>query len=286
MHDLTTETLIETPMSSEQRYNIEDLKRLMQRLRDPVMGCPWDLKQSFESIAPYTLEECAELIDALEQKDYPHVKEELGDVLFQVIFYSQLGAEQDLFDFDEVVSDITAKLIRRHPHVFLDGDLEGVVPDRSSMEEIKKNWEATKAAERVSREQMSVMDDVPEALPGLVRAQKLQKRAGQLGYDWTEKAEVVKAIEAEWLELFDVIDSDAPVEIEMELGDVLFSIVNLARHCRIDAEAALRKASRRFEARVRFAESQAAREGRDLRDESPETLDRRWRDAKQATDTL
>lgn len=273
-------------MSSEQRYDIQDLKRLMERLRDPVTGCPWDLKQSFESIAPYTLEECAELIDALEQKDYPHVKEELGDVLFQVVFYSQLGAEQNLFDFDEVVSDITAKLIRRHPHVFLDGDLEGVVPDRSSMEAIKQNWEATKASERASREQMSVMDDIPEALPGLVRAQKLQKRATQLGYDWSDKTEVMKAVEAEWSELSDVIDSDAEQEIEMELGDVLFSVVNLARHCRVDAEAALRKASRRFETRVRHAESQASREGGDLRRESPASLDRRWREAKRATDGL
>jgi len=273
-------------MSSEQRYDIEDLKRLMERLRDPVTGCPWDLKQSFESIAPYTLEECAELIDALEQKDYPHVKEELGDVLFQVVFYSQLGAEQNLFDFDEVVSDITAKLIRRHPHVFLDGDLEGVVPYQSSMESIKQNWEATKASERASREQMSVMDDIPDALPGLVRAQKLQKRATQLGYDWSDTAAVMKAVEAEWSELSDVIDSGAEQEIEMELGDVLFSVVNLARHCRVDAEAALRKASRRFEARVRHAESQATREGGDLRKESPATLDRRWREAKQATDGL
>lgn len=273
-------------MSSDQRYDIEHLKRLMERLRDPDTGCPWDLKQTFESIAPYTLEECAELIDALEQQDYSHVKEELGDVLFQVIFYSQLGREQTLFDFDDVVSDITEKLIRRHPHVFLNGELEGVVPDRTSMEAIKENWEATKAEERASRAQTSVMDDIPSALPGLVRAQKLQKRASQLGYDWTDKALVAGVVEGEWQELRAVMNSEQQREIEIELGDVLFSIVNLARHYHVDAEAALRKASRRFELRVRHAETEAAQEGSDLRSESAEVLDRRWRDAKAATDDL
>ena len=143
----------------ERAYDIEDLKRLMERLRDPAYGCPWDLKQTYQSIAPFTLEECLELIDALEQSDYEHVEEELGDLLFQVIFYAQLGKEEGRFDFDSVVSGITAKLLRRHPHVFKDGELEGVIEDRTSMATIKANWEKTKAEERADRSQTSVMDD-------------------------------------------------------------------------------------------------------------------------------
>ena len=127
----------------ERAYDIEDLKRLMERLRDPAYGCPWDLKQTYQSIAPFTIEECLELIDALEQSDYEHVEEELGDLLFQVIFYAQLGKEEGRFDFDSVVSGITAKLLRRHPHVFKDGELEGVIEDRASMATIKANWEKT-----------------------------------------------------------------------------------------------------------------------------------------------
>ena len=137
----------------ERAYDIKDLKRLMERLRDPAHGCPWDLKQTYQSIAPFTLEECLELIDALEQSDYGHVEEELGDLLFQVIFYAQLGKEEGRFDFDSVVSGITAKLLRRHPHVFKDGELEGVIEDRTSMATIKANWEKTKAEERADRSQ-------------------------------------------------------------------------------------------------------------------------------------
>ena len=153
-------------------YDIADLQRLMERLRDPETGCPWDLKQTYQSIAPFTLEECLELIDALEQGDLEHVEEELGDLLFQVIFYSQLGKEDGLFDFETVVSGITAKLLRRHPHVFKDGELEGVITDRASVDQIKTNWEAEKASERAARAQQSAMDDVPATLSALARARK------------------------------------------------------------------------------------------------------------------
>jgi ATP diphosphatase len=158
----------------EQTYGIRELQRLMARLRDPDTGCPWDLKQTYQSIAPFTLEECLELIDALEQNDFDHVEEELGDLLFQVIFYAQLGKEEGRFDFDTVVSRITTKLLRRHPHVFKDGDLEGVITDRASIDSIKNNWEAEKAAERAARAQQSAMDDIPMTLSALARAQKLK----------------------------------------------------------------------------------------------------------------
>ena len=264
----------------ERAYDIEDLKRLMERLRDPAYGCPWDLKQTYKSIAPFTLEECLELIDALEQSDYEHVEEELGDLLFQVIFYAQLGKEEGRFDFDSVVSGITAKLLRRHPHVFKDGELEGVIEDRASMAAIKANWENTKAEERAGRSQTSVMDDVPATLGALSRAQKLQKRAATVGFDFSSVSEVSACLLGEYRELEQAMASGDHNEIENELGDVLFTVVNIARHLKVDSEAALRKANRRFEARIRSAERDAADEGTSLMEESAERLDERWQKAK------
>ena len=264
----------------ERAYDIEDLKRLMERLRDPAYGCPWDLKQTYQSIAPFTLEECLELIDALEQSDYEHVEEELGDLLFQVIFYAQLGKEEGRFDFDSVVSGITAKLLRRHPHVFKDGELEGIIEDRTSMATIKANWEKTKAEERADRSQTSVMDDVPATLGALSRAQKLQKRAATVGFDFSSANEVSACLLGEYRELEHAMASGDQNEIENELGDVLFTVVNAARHLKVDSEAALRKANRRFEARIRSAERDAADEGTSLMEESAERLDERWQKAK------
>ena len=264
----------------DRSYDIEDLKRLMERLRDPEYGCPWDLKQTYQSIAPFTLEECLELIDALEQSDFEHVEEELGDLLFQVIFYAQLGKEEGRFDFDSVVSGITAKLLRRHPHVFKDGQLEGVIEDRTSMATIKANWEKTKAKERAGRSQTSVMDDVPATLGSLSRAQKLQKRAATVGFDFSSASDVSTRLLGEYRELEQAMLSGDQNEIENELGDVLFTVVNIARHLKVDSEAALRKANRRFESRIRYAESDAASEGRSLIEESTERLDERWKKAK------
>jgi len=264
----------------ERAYDIEDLKRLMERLRDPAYGCPWDLKQTYQSIAPFTLEECLELIDALEQSDFEHVEEELGDLLFQVIFYAQLGKEEGRFDFDSVVSGITAKLLRRHPHVFKDGELEGVIEDRTSMAAIKANWEKTKAEERAGRSQTSVMDDVPATLGALSRAQKLQKRAATVGFDFSSVSEVSACLLGEYRELEQAMASGDQNEIENELGDVLFTVVNIARHLKVDSEAALRKANRRFEARIRSTERDAADEGTSLMEESAERLDERWQKAK------
>jgi ATP diphosphatase len=262
--------------SEPKAYDIGDLLRLMERLRDPETGCPWDLKQTYQSIAPFTLEECLELIDALEQNDLAHVEEELGDLLFQVIFYSQMGKEEGRFDFASVVSGITAKLLRRHPHVFKDGELEGVITDRASIDTIKTNWEAEKAAERAARAQQSAMDDVPTTLSALARAQKLQKRASSLGYDFSSVNQVLNSLNSELGELAEAREIHGQAEIENELGDVLFTVVNLARHLKVDAEAALRKSNRRFEQRVRRAESAAINEGSRLQDESPERLEERW----------
>jgi ATP diphosphatase len=264
----------------DKTYGIPELQRLMERLRDPDTGCPWDLKQTYQSIAPFTLEECLELIDALEQNDFDHVEEELGDLLFQVIFYAQLGKEEGRFDFDRVVSRITTKLLRRHPHVFKDGDLEGVITDRASITSIKTNWEAEKAAERAARSQQSAMDDIPMTLSALARAQKLQKRGASLGYDFSSSDGVLSRLDDELNELSRACENHDPEEIENELGDVLFTVVNLARHLKVDAEASLRKANRRFEQRVRRAESAAIDAGSRLQDESVERLEERWSAAK------
>lgn len=264
----------------DKTYSIRELQRLMERLRDPDTGCPWDLQQTYQSIAPFTLEECLELIDALEQNDFDHVEEELGDLLFQVIFYAQLGKEEGRFDFDTVVSRITTKLLRRHPHVFKDGDLEGVITDRASIISIKTNWEAEKAAERAARSQQSAMDDIPMTLSALARAQKLQKRGASLGYDFSSSDGVLSRLDDELNELSRACENHDPEEIENELGDVLFTVVNLARHLKVDAEASLRKANRRFEQRVRRAESAAIDAGSRLQDESVERLEERWSAAK------
>lgn len=261
-------------------YDINDLKRLMERLRDPAYGCPWDLQQSYQSIAPFTLEECLELIDALEQHDYVHLEEELGDLLFQIIFYAQLGKEDGWFDFDSVVAGITDKLIRRHPHVFHEGQLEGVIEEHSSLESIKANWERGKSLERAQRAQMSVMDDIPKTLSALARAQKLQKRAATVGFDFADDEAVSAQLASEIEELRQATLTEKAVEIENELGDVLFTVVNMARHLKVDSEAALRKANRRFEGRVRAAETAARGEDSELEWEDSDRLDERWKEAK------
>lgn len=268
------------------RYTLDDLLRVMARLRDPDTGCPWDLKQDFASIVPYTLEECYELADAIERGDLTHVADELGDVLFQVVFYSQLGSELDAFDFFQVVDGIADKLLRRHPHVFANGEIEGVVDCEASIAEIKANWEATKARERSARQQHGVLADVPHALPALPRAQKIQKRAATVGFDWTDINAVIDCLQAEIDELREAVATGVSPEATDELGDVLFSAVNVARHLGCDAEQALRAATHRFEARFAHMESAAATEGSQLTNESSEQLEARWQQAKVATSAL
>jgi ATP diphosphatase len=268
-------------MRPENYYSVADLLRVMERLRDPEAGCPWDIAQDFRSIAPSTLEECYELIHAIEHEDYPHVGEELGDVLFQVIFYAQLGNEQGLFAFADIVDTLTRKLLRRHPHVFADGDIESR-PDVAgiTVAEVKHNWEAVKQQERVAREQGGVMDDVPLALPALTRAQKLQKRASRVNFDWQETGAVLAKVEEELAELRMAMVAGEAAGITEELGDLLFSCVNLSRHLGIDAEAALRGSSGKFETRFRQMEDQARAEGLELGRLTAEELDRLWRSAK------
>jgi ATP diphosphatase len=261
-------------------YSVADLLRIMERLRDPDGGCPWDLKQSFETIVPSTLEECYELAEAIERGDYPHVAEELGDVLFQVIFYAQLGREQGLFDFSTIVNALADKLVRRHPHVFAGGDIEGRVDADIDAEGVKVQWEAIKQAERRERAQHGVLDDVPVALPALPRAQKLQKRAATVGFDWPDSAGVLEKLAEEQRELEAAIAEGDGAAVEEELGDLLFTCVNLSRHLRCDAESALRRAASKFENRFRAMEAMAAERQCSLEDLDATALEVLWREAK------
>ncbi len=265
-----------------ERYTLSDLLRVMERLRDPEHGCPWDLKQDFRSIVPSTLEECYELAESIEHGDYPHVSEELGDVLFQVVFYAQLGREQNLFSFEEIVDTLVTKLVRRHPHVFADGEIEGVVnrDARAGLDAIKESWENIKEEERVSKSLGGVLDDVPRALPALPRAQKLQKRAARIGFDWQDSHSVLEKLDEELTELREAMATGSRRDVEVELGDILFTCVNLSRHLGLDSEAALRRSSAKFEQRFRSMEAATASAGESLADKSADELEVLWQQAK------
>jgi len=267
-------------------YTVDDLRYLMQRLRDPETGCPWDLKQSFNSIAKHTLEEVYEVIDSIEHNNLPHLGEELGDLLFQIIFYSQLGAEQDIFDFDSVVHGLVEKLVRRHPHVFPQGTLESKIDPRcradGAAEEmrIKKVWEKLKAEERAEKGVGKTLDDIPLAIPAISRAHKLQKRAATKGFDWQHSDQVVAVVREELKELEAEIAVNNSAAIEDELGDLLFSCVNLARHLSVDPEQALRKANHKFQRRFEAMENLAARSGSDFSLLSTEQMEVLWAEVK------
>ncbi len=241
-------------------YNIADLRYLMKRLRDPKTGCPWDLKQTYQTIASHSVEEVYEVVDAIERNNIEHLSEELGDLLFQIIFYSQLGEEEGQFDFDAVVSNITEKLLRRHPHVFPDGSLDSIRTDdqAASEKEIKRNWERIKQQERNERGERGILEDIPRALPALMRAAKLQKRAAGVGFDWTETVAVLEKLKEEITELETEIASANAQGIDDELGDVLFSCVNLARHLQVDPEKALARSNDKFKRRFDAMEALAS----------------------------
>ena len=267
-------------------YQIDDLLHLMARLRDPQSGCPWDLKQTYASIVPYTLEEAYEVADAIERADFEHLPGELGDLLFQVVYYSQLAQEEGRFEFAAVVDGITRKLIRRHPHVFVDGDLYGA-PDAARLAEaaVKQRWEQLKAEERAAKavvpEQLSLLDDLPQALPALSRAVKLQKRMAQVGFDWPDALPVLDKVREELDEVLEAMGANDPQAIAEELGDLLFAVSNLARHLKLDPESALRAANAKVERRFRFIE-QALREAqRPIENCTLDELDALWGVAKQ-----
>ena len=263
---------------------IERLRSVMASLRDPDGGCAWDIEQSFETIAPYTIEEAYEVADAITEGDMPHLEEELGDLLLQVIYHTQIGEEAGHFDFNSVAHAITEKMIRRHPHVF--------GTDRVADAETQiQNWEAQKAEERAhkaaeSNSRASALDGVSSAFPALMRAVKLQKRAGRVGFDWPEVDQVFDKLEEEVseirAELKDEPTERDPDRIEDEIGDLLFVCVNLARKLNIDPESALRRCNRKFETRFRAVEATLQAEtGRTIEQAELDELDALWQRAKQ-----
>lgn len=254
----------------------ERLLQIMQILRDPERGCPWDQVQDFGSIVPHTLEEAYELAEAIEQLEPESIREELGDLLFQVVFYAQLGAEWGWFDFDAIAAELCEKLQRRHPHVF--GPASGTEPAAGQ-------WEHIKAVERhrnsAAGEPPGALTGVALNLPALSRAAKLQKRAARVGFDWSAPAPVMAKIEEELAELRKELDNATePARIEEEFGDLLFACVNLARHAGLDPETALRRANRKFERRFRYIEQRLAARGSGPEDSTLEAMDALWEEAK------
>ena len=244
-------------MTEAKRHSLDDLLAIMARLRDPQRGCPWDVQQDFATIAPYTIEEAYEVADAIARGDLEHLKDELGDLLLQVVYHAQMAKEAGLFDFDEVAAAIADKMVRRHPHVFGGAAIEDARAQSLA-------WEAHKAAERATRAEggHGILDDVPLALPALVRAAKLQRRAARVGFDWPEPAQVLDKLEEEIAELRAELEGGADAgRVGEEIGDLLFALVNLARHLEVDAEAALRRTNAKFERRFRHLEAALRAEG-------------------------
>jgi len=249
--------------------NISKLIEVMARLRDPQDGCPWDLQQDFRSIAPYTLEEAYEVAEAIEMGDMQALQEELGDLLLQVVYHARVAEEQGAFDFADVVGSIVTKMMRRHPHVFA----AAAVADADQQ---TQQWEAMKASERGG----GVLDGIASALPALVKADKLGKRAARVGFDWPSREGARAKVAEELAELDEACDGGSEAEINHELGDLLFSVAQFGRHLGVDSEACLRAAARRFQSRFEWVEAAVEARGGDWAAHTPEQLDLFWTKAK------
>ncbi|MFP6827063.1 MAG: nucleoside triphosphate pyrophosphohydrolase [Pseudohongiellaceae bacterium] len=271
---------------------MEKLISVTNMLRDREHGCPWDLEQSISSLAPYTLEEVYEVVSAIESGDMADLEDELGDLLFQVTFYAQIASEEGHFNFADVADAITRKLIRRHPHVFPEGKVElfGHTADISA-EQVVVNWEAIKAVEREEKRQQrgiedqhepaSILADVPQALPALERARKLQNRAANVGFDWEDVGGVLAKLKEEITEFEEAVAAADPQQINAELGDILFAVVNLARHTRIEAEVALRSSNRKFERRFQWIEAALLACEKNIAETELSELEALWQQAKE-----
>ncbi|KAA2237628.1 nucleoside triphosphate pyrophosphohydrolase [Salinarimonas soli] len=261
--------------------DIAGLVEIMARLRDPERGCAWDVAQDFRSIVPYTLEEAYEVADAVERGDLPDLRDELGDLLLQVVFHARMAEEEGAFAFPDVVEAITSKLIRRHPHVFG----EGATRDPAA---IKRMWGEIKAQEKAERraarggvdESPGLLAGVPGALPALTRAEKLTTRAATVGFDWPDAGQVIAKIREETAEIEEALAGGDKPAIQDEIGDLLFAVANLARHCGVDPEAALRGTNAKFERRFRHIETALEREGRTTAQAGLGEMERLWGEAK------
>ena len=255
--------------------NIENLLQIMRSLRHPETGCPWDIRQTFASIAPYTIEEAYEVAEAIDQADLQALKGELGDLLFQVVFYAQMAAEQGAFEFNDVVEAISEKLTRRHPHVFTDALAGNEI-------ELHRDWESHKVAEQ--REQYnndtSILAGVPKAVPALKRAAKLDKRAASQGFDWGNAEGVLNKIAEEAAEVCEALEGDDPARIQEEYGDLLLAVTSLGRHLKADPEEALRQASNKFEARIRGMETLMQQGDNEWNSYDLDGLEALWEQAK------
>ncbi len=258
---------------SESAAALEALLALMQRLRDPQSGCPWDRQQTHASLAPFTIEEAFEVVDAIGRDDVERLRDELGDLLFQIVFHARLAEEQGRFDFAAVARGIADKLVRRHPHVFLD-------PKAVALAELHVSWEAQKARERASGGARGALADVPLALPALVRAAKLGRRARRVGFDWESATGVRSKVSEELAEIDAALASGQQAAVAEEIGDLLFTVANWARHLELDAEDALRAASLRFEQRFEHMERAAGRRGLALEGLSSAQWEELWSAAK------
>jgi len=258
-----------------EKASIHKLRWIMACLRDPQNGCPWDIKQTFESIVAHTIEEAYEVADAIEQQDFVELKKELGDLLFQVVFYSQLGEEEQLFGFDDVVEAVCEKLIRRHPHVFSDTSL-------NSDAEIKANWENEKAKEREQKnkqDNLSVLADIPKNLPALSQAAKIQKRCSHVGFDWDNRDDVFDKIEEEVQEVKAELHRN-DTALSEELGDLLFAVVNLCRHAKQDPETLLRQANKKFTTRFQSVENKVNQSNKSFTEHQLSELEVYWQQVK------
>lgn len=256
--------------------NMQELLAIMEKLRDPDAGCPWDVKQTFNTIAPYTIEEAYEVADAIERDDMQDLREELGDLLLQVIFHAQMASEKNLFSFSDVVDTLAEKLVRRHPHVFAAESLH-------SEEQLNALWEAEKTREREKKtatKETSALDGLTVSQPALMRAVKIQKKVARVGFDWTEFTPVIEKVHEELAEVEEAIRDFGEKEQEEELGDLLFAVSNLARHMKVDAESALAKANTKFINRFKLVENEVKRQGRLVKDVPLEELEDIWQAIK------
>lgn len=262
---------------------MQQLLAIMAQLRNPEGGCPWDLKQDFRSILPHTLEEAYEVADAIESDDRMQLRDELGDLLFQVVFYCQLAREEGSFEFADVAQTMSDKLIRRHPHVFSPSADEAELGTSAlDADQVLQKWEAIKQAERDAKHQHSVLDDVPNALPAMQRSAKLQKRAANVGFDWPDVTPVLANMAEELEEIEQAFASGDKDHTLEELGDLMFACVNMARHLKQDPEQVMRAANAKFERRFRFLETQLVEAGESLESVGLERMEAGWKAAKVA----